>query len=189
MDITLETEHLLLKVLNPAYAPQVLEFYDTNRAHFEPWEPQRAINFYSESFQRANLTCEYNEMIKSRFLRYWIFPKDNPERIAGTVCFNNIMNGAFQSCMIGYKISREFCRRGYAGEACGHALEVIYNNYGFHRIEALIHPDNLPSMRLIEKLGFHNEGLSLSCVQIGGCWEDHYRYAKIAPPRRTWQSI
>jgi ribosomal-protein-alanine N-acetyltransferase len=27
-----------------------------------------------------------------------------------------------------------------------------------HRIEALIHPDNLPSIRLVERLGFSCEG-------------------------------
>lgn len=181
MHTIFETDRLILKVLSPAYAPLVLEFYEQNKEYFEPWEPARVGNFYTENFHRANLGCECNEIMKSAFLRYWIFRKEKPSEIAGTVCFSNMQRGAYQSCALGYKMDHLLWCRGYAEEACRSAISVIYDSYHIHRIEALVHPSNLPSLKLIEKLGFYREGLSQSCIKINGSWEDHYRYSMITP--------
>lgn len=59
---------------------------------------------------------------------------------------------------IGYALSSERCGRGLAGEAVGLALRWGFGQLGLNRIEADVHPDNLPSRRLLERLGFQLEG-------------------------------
>ena len=49
-----------------------------------------------------------------------------------------------------------------------------------HRIEAACIPDNLRSLRLLEKAGFQREGLLRSYLRINGVWQDHYLYALVA---------
>lgn len=181
MDITFETKRLSLQVLPPSYAANVLAFYESNRNYFDIWEPARPNTFYTEQYQSANLSFEFNHIVDSSFLRYWIFLKENPSEIIGTICFHNILKGALQSCMIGYKIDRNHCRKGYGTEACLAAIDVIFDSYHLHRLEAFVHPDNHPSIRLIEKLNFIREGLAHSCAQVNGQWEDHYQYALINP--------
>lgn len=66
-------------------------------------------------------------------------------------------------------------------EALQSALQFIFNEIKLHRIEANIIPRNTPSIRLIENLGFMNEGLSKQYLKINGVWEDHYRFAKLNP--------
>lgn len=61
-------------------------------------------------------------------------------------------------CELGYALGSAYWGRGYAGEALeallGHAFEAL----GMNRIEADIDPRNDASARLLERLGFRQEG-------------------------------
>jgi [ribosomal protein S5]-alanine N-acetyltransferase len=59
---------------------------------------------------------------------------------------------------IGYALSSTRCGQGLASEAVGLALRWGFGQLGLNRIEADAHPDNLPSRRLLERLGFQLEG-------------------------------
>jgi ribosomal-protein-alanine N-acetyltransferase len=48
-----------------------------------------------------------------------------------------------------------------------------------HRVEAACIPDNIRSIRVLEKAGFQREGLLRSYLRINGAWQDHYLYARI----------
>ena len=43
-------------------------------------------------------------------------------------------------------------------EAVGAMVAYCFDELAIHRIEALIHPDNVASIRLVERLGFRCEG-------------------------------
>ena len=58
-------------------------------------------------------------------------------------------------------------------------MKILKIKYNLHRIEARIMPSNISSIKLIEKLDFHNEGLAKSSIKINGKWEDHFVYAYI----------
>lgn len=49
-------------------------------------------------------------------------------------------------------------RKGFGTEAVLALLNYCADKLGVHRVKALIHPDNLASVRLVEGLGFHCEG-------------------------------
>lgn len=57
------------------------------------------------------------------------------------------------------------------------AVEAVVNHafheLRLHRIEANIMPRNQASLRVVQKLGFQNEGISRKYLQINGKWEDH----------------
>ena len=50
-----------------------------------------------------------------------------------------------------------------------------------HRIEANIMPRNARSIRVVEKLGFINEGRSRKYLKIAGVWEDHLHFVLVNP--------
>jgi ribosomal-protein-alanine N-acetyltransferase len=178
------TDRLILKTLTPEAAPMVLDFYEYNRTLFEVWEPKRAENFYTLSYQKASLSAEYHQMTDGKLLRYWVFLKEVPEEIIGTVCFQNYQKAPYHCCSLGYKFSRSHHHCGYAYESIQKAIDLIFNNYHIHRLEAFIMPNNGPSLRLIERLSFLYEGMSGSYALINGSWEDHKRYALINPKDR-----
>lgn len=177
MQFTYQTERLLLQILNPDQAVPVCNFYRENKEFLEPFEPKRPANFYTYEFHRSNLSYEYNAFLKLSYIRYWIFTKENPSIPIGSVCFNNILHGAFQKCMLGYKLGKSQCHKGYMQETLSALLPVVLQEIKLHRIEAFVQPDNESSIRLLSRLGFIEEGYLQSYAQINGHWKDHLLFS------------
>lgn len=181
MPVSFDTYRLTMKLLHQEAADMVLAFYEGNKSIFEPWEPKRANQFYSLSYQKASLSAEYHQMLEGKLLRYWVFLKDNPDEIVGSLCFQNFLKGPYQNCSLGYKFSQKYQHMGYAYESLHKGIDILFSEYPVHRVEAYIMPDNKPSIRLIEKLDFTREGLSYSYANINGNWADHLMYSLINP--------
>lgn len=179
MEMYYETDRLILRILHESSAPQVLDFFEKNKAIFENFEPERPQNFYTLDYQAALLKCEFDLIIKMGTLRFWIFTKEEPEQIIGTVSFQNIVRSVYQSCQIGYKLDPLYWKHGYATEAIAKAISIVFQEFHLHRIEALVLPDNKPSIRLLERLGFQSEGICHSCIFLKKRWTDHLRYSLI----------
>jgi [ribosomal protein S5]-alanine N-acetyltransferase len=60
---------------------------------------------------------------------------------------------------IGYELARPFWRKGIMAEAITALLNLGFGELGLNRIDAVVIPENVASIRLLEKLGFCNEGL------------------------------
>lgn len=60
-------------------------------------------------------------------------------------------------------------------------IEIMFDKYGLHRIEATVMPKNRPSLKVLEKLNFKNEGLSEKYQKINGRWEDHCHLVLLNP--------
>ena len=93
MNFTYESERLYLKILNEEYTPFVLDFLYRNREVFEPYEVRKPDNYYSEKYQRATLKLEFDAFIKSNYARFYVFKKDEPNKIIGTISFSNMQIG------------------------------------------------------------------------------------------------
>ncbi len=176
MDRTIETKRLILKTLRAQGAPLVLDYFLRNREFLEKWEPKRGEDFYTEAFQREELSREQAEMDAGRMLRLWIFRKDE-QRVIGSVNFGSIVRGAFLSCFLGYRLDKDEKDKGYMTEAIKAGIGLMFSEYGLHRIEANIMPRNKRSLRVVEKLGFYNEGYAKKYLRINGVWEDHIHMA------------
>lgn len=179
MDLYYETERLTLRVLQEDMAQQVLDFYLENKAVFEAREPDRQPNFYTTEYQATLLRAEFQLAMNRNAVRFWIFEKNCPAKIIGTVSFQNIIRSVYQTCQIGYKLGVNYWHRGYAQEAIARALSVVLTELKLHRVEALVLPDNLASIRLLERLGFEWEGICRSCIYLHSGWADHIRYSYI----------
>ncbi|WP_415875489.1 GNAT family N-acetyltransferase [Clostridium sp.] len=129
--------------------------------------------FYTNKYQEEQLDKELYDTENKRSFRLWVFKKDDENIGIDSVGFNNIVMGAFLSCHLGYKLDKEEVNKGYITEAIRKGIEIMFNEFGLHRIEANIMPKNKRSLRVVEKLGFYNEGLAYKYLKINGRWEDH----------------
>lgn len=180
MSFLIETERLILKVEDSSIAKSVLNFYIKNKELFERFEPTRPQNFYTLAYQTASMNYEYNEIMKGKNLRYYIYLKTAPDTLIGTINFSRMENGPFSRCSIGYKLDFSYHHHGYAQEACKACIPVIFSNYKIHRIEARVSPENIPSIKLLENLGFRYEGIEYQGVEVNGTFKDHYKYGLIS---------
>ena len=175
-----ETSRLILKVLGPDYAADVLSFYQRDKELFERYEADRCENFYTEGHQRTILHLEYGLCLKLEAIRFYVFLKENPDTIIGTVSLYEIAKPASRA-EVGYKFSSAYHHKGYASEAVEKILDIAFSELKLHKICAHVHTDNLSSIRLLSGLGFEKEGMSRHHMKLRGIWVDHLQYSLIAP--------
>ena len=180
MKFELNTDRLTLKVLNKDAAKLALAFYQKNSDIFEKYEPLLGDDFYTLEHQQKLLEFEYKNILNLSMIRYWIFEKDDPSQIIGTVSLRNIIRPIYASCTIGYKMDRDHMNMGYCSEAISAIIPHAIEELGMHRIEAIVMPDNAPSIHLLEKLGFEREGLLRDKIMLQGKRKDHFMYAYLA---------
>ncbi|AOT71495.1 GNAT family N-acetyltransferase [Geosporobacter ferrireducens] len=171
----IQTDRLMLKVLDDSFAPRVLDFFIRNKEFFRQWESAREDIFYSLDFQKEQLTNELKKIDEGSLFKVWIFEKADQDfkTVIGSVSLSEIIRGCFQSCFLGYRMDEQKNNRGYTTEAVKAIIHYAFNTLKLHRIEANIMPENTASIKVVEKLGFINEGLAAKYLNINGRWEDH----------------
>ena len=97
--------------------------------------------------------------------------------LAGQVTVANIVRGAFQSGSVGYWVDVRRAGRGVMPTALAMVVDHCFTEVGLHRIEANVRPENAPSLRVVEKVGFRQEGLHPRFLYIDGDWRDHLSFA------------
>jgi ribosomal-protein-alanine N-acetyltransferase len=152
------------------------DFLTRNAEFFKPWSPKYENGYFELDYHKERLQKIEMDIKEGAAVKFGVFLKNDISKIIGTVSFMNIIKGPFQSCFLGYRFDEKENNKGYATEAIRESIDYIFYAEKLHRIEANIIPRNKPSIRVVEKLGFVNEGLSKKYLQINGKWEDHIHY-------------
>ena len=98
-------------------------------------------------------------------------------QLCGEINVNGVQRGPFQSAYVGYWIDQAKAGRGYVPEAVVVLARHAFEDLALHRLQIAIIPRNVASRRVVEKLGFRDEGTARRYLEINGVWEDHIRYA------------
>lgn len=89
----------------------------------------------------------------------WALERREDARFIG---YAGLLPASFQAyftpCVeVGWRLDQEFWGYGYATEAAMKALDIGFNKYGLKEIVSFTVPDNVPSRRVMERLGMkHN---------------------------------
>ena len=158
-------------------AAELLELRSRNRAHLEPWEPERPLGYYSVEGQRALLESALAAREAGRAFPFLV---EHEGRIVGGVNLNEVVRGAFQNAYLGYWVDGACAGRGVATEAVRQAVAFAFGAGRLHRVQAAVIPRNAASLRVLEKCGFREEGLARRYLRIAGRWEDHRIFALTA---------
>ncbi|UWF77021.1 MULTISPECIES: GNAT family N-acetyltransferase [Microbacterium] len=147
----------------------------TNRRWLQPWEatlPGAATSFDMRLSIRRLLQ-------QHRDGGGYPFVMEYDGEIAGQLNIWGVARGSLCSATIGYWVSERFAGRGITPTAVALATDASFTQYGLHRIEICIRPENSASLRVVQKLGFRYEGLRRRYIHIDGDWRDHYAFALI----------
>ncbi|MDH6577038.1 ribosomal-protein-alanine N-acetyltransferase [Kitasatospora sp. MAP5-34] len=98
-------------------------------------------------------------------------------RLVGQLTVGGITWGSMCSANVGYWVDEGVAGRGIMPTAVALAVDYCFSVLGLHRIEVCIRPENRPSRRVVEKLGFREEGMRPRYLHIDGDWRDHLVYA------------
>ena len=168
----IKTDRCILRLPKNGEGALTLAFYNENKEHFSPWDPKKPADFYTTEFWEKKITDALGEFEENKSLRLNVYLDDN-ETLVGKLNFTGFERGPFQCCRLGYQISKKFEGKGYMTESLKAAIDYLFNELNFHRIEANYIVNNEKSGRLLKRLGFVEHGIAKEYLLIDGRWQDH----------------
>jgi ribosomal-protein-alanine N-acetyltransferase len=149
-----------------------------------PWEPEWSPDELTRSAYRRRLRYYHRDLRDGTGYAFFLFRNDD-NKLLGGATLSNARRGVSQSISIGYWIGKPFIRQGYMTAAVRGLIPFVFNNLGYHRIEAACLPSNVASRQLLEICGFEHEGFARKYLKINGLWQDHLLFAAIEDQLRT----
>lgn len=149
--------------------------HEGNRPWLKPWEatvPQGSGQV-PQTFRRLIRSLRQ----QARDGRAMPFVICHDDRMVGQLTVAGITWGSARWAQVGYWISQSHAGRGLTTLAVAMAVDHCFGPVGLHRIEIAIRPENVASLRVVEKLGFDQIGLSRAYLHIDGDWRDHLLFA------------
>lgn len=173
-----ETIHIRPFTVEDAEARLQLQL--KNREFFEQFSMIRTPDFYTLETQRTMIQ-EYEQKSKEDTeYQFGIFLNED-NRLLGTISLFQVMRSSLQNAVLGYFLDKAHNGKGYTTQAVKLINKYAFEELKLHRIEAGVMPHNIGSIRVLEKAGFHKEGLARKNVKINGKWEDHEVLAILNP--------
>ena len=96
----------------------------------------------------------------------------------------NLSGDRFMIGEIYYKLIPKYWGKGYATEVSKKLINVGFDHFNLHRIEAGVATENESSIKVLKKSGMTFEGTRRKILPIRGEWKDNYEYAIIEDDHR-----
>jgi [ribosomal protein S5]-alanine N-acetyltransferase len=170
--LKLNGHHIFVKLLEPSDAADLLRLELQNRDFFQTYTPLRSDDFYTLEGQLERIKKSIEMQERDERYSFGIYLLETGELI-GNVTLSEVVRGPMQSCWIGYYLDKNHNGKGYMAEAVRLVVDYAFRELQLHRIEAGVMPHNIASIKVLEKAGFHREGIARKSVKINGRWEDH----------------
>ena len=178
--VSLITQRLLLRDFVEADWTAVLAYQrDARYLRYYPWTnrtPDDARAF-------VGIFLEWQRETPRRRFQLAITLKDG-DRLVGNCGLRRKPDNDWEAD-IGYELNPEFWGNGYATEAAHALVNHGFRELGLHRISSWCIADNTASARLLERLGFRQEGRLRRNEYFKGRWWDTLLYGLL---REEWDS-
>jgi [ribosomal protein S5]-alanine N-acetyltransferase len=178
--IMMKGKSVYIRALNTDDAIDSLRLQTDNRDFFEQFSMTRDQDFYTIEGQINMVKKHHENREKDQGYSFGIFKNDD-HTLIGTISLFHVIRGSLESAIIGYFLDKQHNGMGYMTEAVQLLSEHAFHDLKLHRIEAGVRPHNMASIRVLEKAGFHKEGVAQKNAKINGKWEDHQVLALINP--------
>jgi len=186
--VTLRSGALVLRPIDRRDQARWEEIRDHSRVWLAPWDATPPPETSRPHLTFAEWIRDQHAMARDARALPWALAwddgwPDHPIRhpaLIGQVTVSSISWGSARSAQIGYWIDRSWAGRGLVPLGVALAADYCFHTLRLHRLEIDVLPENAPSHRVIEKLGFTPDGGRRSSLHIAGVWRDHEAYVMTA---------
>lgn len=126
---------------------------------------------------------EFQAQFEAKERIRWAIARNDDNRMVGD-CGYNRLDGRNRSGVIGYQLSPEHWGRGIMTRAVTEIVRYGFEALDLNRIEATVRPGNGRSIRVLQKLGFQQEGLLRDYRFSRGASFDCFIFSLL---RREWR--
>lgn len=175
----LETDRLVLRRLRHEDAADLFDYFrrDQVTAYYD-------LESFRELRQAEDLIQVWNRRYDGQQGIRWGIALKSADRIIGTCGFHNWFKEHYKA-EIGYELSPEFWGKGFMTEALQKVIHYGFEAMGLNRIEAFIDPANTRSRKLLERLGFREEGFLRECFYEKGRFVDAVLFSRLKSDEQT----
>ncbi|UYP46862.1 hypothetical protein NEF87_003147 [Candidatus Lokiarchaeum ossiferum] len=150
---TLPSARLVLRKPMEKDAIDQLElFRDPEVMRFHGEEPYQSLQEVKDEINA------FVELAETEEGMIWMIILKETDQCIGDIGFFKWDKANFR-CEIGFKLKRDCWGKGLMSEAVTTILDFLFNELNLNRVEGLVDPNNLPSQKLLRRLGFQMEGV------------------------------
>ncbi|MGP5687986.1 GNAT family N-acetyltransferase [Glutamicibacter ardleyensis] len=176
----LSSDRLLLREMTLRDQLAWIDLRNANAMWLKPWDPTNPLGTPEPMSFRQMLAAK-RAAAHAGTGYSWVMTlpqlqSKNPP-IIGQISVSGIQYGAARTASIGYWIDSSHAGFGLMPEACALVIDHCFQTLALHRLEINIRPENAASLRVVQKLGFRDEGLRKGFLHIDGAWRDHRTFA------------
>ena len=143
---------IALQSLTAADAPEILAIFGDVEV-MEYWSSPPLPDLDAA----RDLIAEIESLFRSRTLFQWGIRRPENGAVIGT-CTLFHLEPAHRRAEVGFALRRDAWGQGLASEALGLLIGFAFDALDLHRLEADADPDNVRSLRALERQGFQREG-------------------------------
>ncbi|MFZ1320878.1 MAG: GNAT family N-acetyltransferase [Ignavibacteria bacterium] len=170
----IETNNLILREFNPEDTSVLFQNYSDKDVM--KYFGRELFNDISEAETKIeNTNMDFKNKIG---IRWAVCHKSDDKQMLGSCGFWRILKDHLRA-EIGYELSKDFWGKGIMTEALQAIIEFGFFKMNLHTIEANIDPDNIGSVKILEKLGFVREGYFKDSYLFKGKFTDTASYSLI----------
>lgn len=148
----LTTDRLILRQMNISDENEIFQLRTDDRVQKYLDRPKaNSLDDVRKFIERIDTGIANNENIM------WGVCRKNDDMLIGTVCYFNIIKDDSKA-EIGYELLPDYQGKGFMQEAFTQVIDYGFNVLKLELIEAVIHPENSRSIKLIERNGFTYKG-------------------------------
>lgn len=174
----LATERLLLKKFRLAHADEFSALLDDK----EVAATTLMLPFPCDSTEAEKIIGGYIDEEKHHKSMRWAIILD--KKLIGGIRL--VPNTKFNSAEVGFWVGREYWRNGYTYEAAKAVINFGFIELKYNRLEAHSMMENKSSIKLLEKLGFNQEGYHPDLVIKWGEYKDVLTFGLL---RKNYQNF
>jgi RimJ/RimL family protein N-acetyltransferase len=176
-----ESEQLILRQFRKTDTESFLAYRnDPEVARYQGWSVPYPRESAVEFIQKMSVAVP----IQGKWMQVALELKSSGDMIGDVAFF--IKHTDERQALIGYSLARPYWGNGYASEAVACLVGYLFDELNLHRVIAECDVENLPSWKLLEKLGFRREAHLVENIFFKGAYGSEYHYGMLA---REWKEI
>jgi ribosomal-protein-alanine N-acetyltransferase len=176
-----ETKRLVLRRMTPADAEFYLRhFSDPDIVELTAFDAPETLE---EATQELLAFC-IKPFEENKGIRWGIVLKDETELI-GTIGYHQWLKTGGYHARVGYDLTDAHRRRGIMTEALEAVLRYGFEMMRLNKVEACTDTRNVASIRLLQKLGFHQDGVLRENTYFHGRFIDEAVFSLLASEWRN----
>lgn len=168
----LNSDRLIIRLLEESDIPGLIQYFDRNRQHLDKYNPVEIGLQSSSAYWERQVAISKRNFRNGKRFDFGLFLRDKPSHLVGMINFSDIEPLPFSSCEIGYSVDLLMTGRGIMFEALMVALQYAFEGFGINRIFVRLHVENEQSERLLQFLGFKEEGRIRQGLYLHGAYHD-----------------